>query len=187
MSCQACIYGSRYQRCSFHLRNLATVQILIDLRLTRVCVHRKCGVTITGSRQTNFGLGLFPAQEMDVRLSHSGYWGPVTATLDWCEVWCSLLHSAYYLISSVQGKLSVLALRGRNFQHVLQSLLHLHISIRCTFVYKGISTIPLSRRICCSSSTCITAAPNTQELSFAVAGMCSSWAGQLPFPCDAPL
>ena len=140
-----------------------------------------------GIGKPNLRTRIASRREMDVQFRHSGYWGPVTATLDWCEVWCSLPHSAYHLTSSLQGKLSVLALRGRNFQHVLQSLLHLHISIRCTFVQEGISTNPLSRRICCSSSTCIAVTPDTQGSSFAVAGMCSSWAGQLSVPCDAPL
>jgi dihydroceramidase len=33
----------------------------------------------------------------DVRMFHSGYWGPITATLDWCEVRCSFPRSPYYI------------------------------------------------------------------------------------------
>jgi hypothetical protein len=90
--------------------------------------------------------------EMDVQM-RAGHWGPVTATLDWCEVRhyssTHLTSPSHYVLFS--GQLSVFSLRGRNLQHVLQSFLRLHIFIRCTSLIEGIFTHSLSRRICCSS------------------------------------
>jgi hypothetical protein len=57
----------------------------------------------------------------------------------------------YYHVRSFSGQLSVFPLCGRNLQHVLQSFLRLHISIRCTSVIEGIFTRSLSHRICRSS------------------------------------
>jgi hypothetical protein len=89
---------------------------------------------------------------MNAQMNRSGHWGPVTATLDWCEVRISFPHrrvsSPFTFLS---GKLPVLTLRGGNFQHHFQSLSHLRIDIRRTSVMEGGLANSLSHRIYCSS------------------------------------
>ena len=97
-------------------------------------------------------LGSFQTPEMDVQMRPVGYWGPVTATLDWCEVrYYRSTHLTSPPHSVFSGQLSVFTLCSRNLQHVLQSLLCLHISIWRTSVIEGILTHSLSRRIRCPS------------------------------------
>jgi hypothetical protein len=52
-------------------------------------------------RQTNSNLNNPPElrlqMDTNVKMFHSGYWGPVTATLDWCEVRCSFPRSPYHI------------------------------------------------------------------------------------------
>jgi hypothetical protein len=48
---------------------------------------------------------------MDAQVNYSGHWGPVTATLDWCEVRLSFPIAACGLLLRLSGQLSVLALR----------------------------------------------------------------------------
>ena len=116
----------------------------------RHCQCWQCKFSVRlGLRATTSSVRFSP--EMDVQMRPVGYWGPVTATLDWCEV---RHYSSTHLTSpfhSFSGQLSVFSICGRNLQHVLQSFLRLHIPIRCTSVIEGIFTHSLSRRICCSS------------------------------------
>jgi dihydroceramidase len=88
---------------------------------------------------------------MDVHINNSGYWGPVTATLDWCEVRMSFPVAACLSLYVSPGQLPVLALRGGNLQHLLQPLLHLPIHIRRAFGFERVFSDSLSHRICCSS------------------------------------
>jgi hypothetical protein len=92
---------------------------------------------------------------MDKQTHQVGYWGPVTATLDWCEVRIEL-YASNVSPSRLSGQLPVLSLCGRNVQHVLQSFLRVYLSIRCKFVIEAIVTCSLSHRICCSSSAATT-------------------------------
>ena len=55
------------------------------------------------------------------------------------------------LSCSFSGQLSVFSICSRSLQHVLQSFLRLHITVRWMAVIEGIFTRSLSRRICCSS------------------------------------
>ena len=89
---------------------------------------------------------------MDEQMNNSGHWGPVTATLDWCEVRMSFprRHVSFPLYIS-SGQLPILALRGGNFQHLFQPLPHLHIPIRRASGLEGVLADSLSHRICCSS------------------------------------
>lgn len=48
---------------------------------------------------------------MVAQVNYSGHWGPVTATLDWCEVRLSFSIAGCRLSLRLAGQLSVLALR----------------------------------------------------------------------------
>lgn len=52
-----------------------------------------------------------------------GYWGPVTATLDWCEVWYKRLNSSSLVTNCgiLPGELPVHTLYCRVGQHFIQS------------------------------------------------------------------
>jgi hypothetical protein len=91
---------------------------------------------------------------MDAQMNKSGHWGPVTATLDWCEVRMSFpRRSVSFSLYVSLGQLPVLALRGGNFQHLFQPLLHLHIPVRRTSEFERVLADSLSHRICCSFIT----------------------------------
>jgi hypothetical protein len=167
--------------------------------------------SLPGQRQCiRLGLGLGTTTEPRfvsipemVQMRPAGYWGPVTATLDWCEVRhhssTHLTYPFHYVFFS--GQLSVLSLCGRNLQHVLQSFLRLHISIRCTSVNEGVFTHSLSRRICCASffASLLQTATATYWLlpvvpfadfifNFEIfVGVCFSRAGKHFFPRNTPL
>jgi hypothetical protein len=71
-----------------------------------------------------------------------GYYGPVTATLDWCEVGMVYI-SFLTLINpnlSLAGKLSVLSLCRRNGEYLLQRVLYFPGSFWCASGYTSIFT-----------------------------------------------
>lgn len=52
-----------------------------------------------------------------------GYWGPVTATLDWCEVWCKRFNSSSPVVANcgiLSGELPVYSLYCGVGQHLIQ-------------------------------------------------------------------
>ena len=131
----------------FRVRVVARPELAVRAR-TQSAATVRLGLGATAAPR------LVSTPEMDAQM-RVGHWGPVTATLDWCEVRHLQLRVYYTSDPSrspfSKGQLSVFSLRGRNIQLVLQPFLHLHIYIRRTSIIEGIFTRSVSSRICCSS------------------------------------
>ena len=89
-------------------------------------------------------------------LSSRAFWGPVTATLDWCEVSHSLTRvpapsrpRAHFALShhhrpAFAGKLSVLALHCRGRQHLLKSIHRCPCGVRLMAICFGETSTTIS-------------------------------------------
>lgn len=88
---------------------------------------------------------------MDAQVNYSGHWGPVTATLDWCEVRLFFMIAGCRLTLRLAGQLSVLALRRGGVQYVFEPFPHLSIPIWRMLVIERVLSSSLFRGVRCSS------------------------------------